>query len=144
MRTPVAFYVAQLLSQSGMPAIVVGTGNRDEDGYLYYFSKAGDGISDIQLIHDLHKDEVYRVAAALQLDQELISAVPSADLWDGQTDEDEIGWSYDAVELWTELLDRGEDHIAAFSATLCPEARQQFDSMRARLESIHNHNRHKS
>ena len=76
----------------------------DEDGYLYYFSKAGDGISDIQLIHDLHKSEVYTVARSLDLCDELVNAIPSADLWDGQTDEDEIGFSYDAVELWTELL----------------------------------------
>lgn len=47
MRTPPAFYVAQLLAQQGTPAVVIGTGNMDEDGYLYYFSKAGDGVSDI-------------------------------------------------------------------------------------------------
>jgi NAD+ synthase (glutamine-hydrolysing) len=34
MRTPVGYYVAQLLSQEGLPAIVMGTGNQDEDGYL--------------------------------------------------------------------------------------------------------------
>lgn len=58
MRTPVGFYAAQLLSQNGTPAIVVGTGNKDEDGYLFYFCKAGDGVADIQLIADLHKSEV--------------------------------------------------------------------------------------
>ena len=36
MRTPVGYYVAQLLSQEGTPAIVMGTGNHDEDGYLMY------------------------------------------------------------------------------------------------------------
>jgi NAD+ synthase (glutamine-hydrolysing) len=36
MRTPVGYYVAQLLSQEGTPAIVMGTGNQDEDGYLMY------------------------------------------------------------------------------------------------------------
>ena len=36
MRTPVGYYVAQLLSQEGLPAIVMGTGNQDEDGYLMY------------------------------------------------------------------------------------------------------------
>jgi NAD+ synthase (glutamine-hydrolysing) len=45
MRTPVGYYVAQLLSQQGLGCVVMGTGNRDEDGYLYYFCKAGDGIA---------------------------------------------------------------------------------------------------
>ncbi len=44
MRTPVAFYVAQLITQAGQPCLVLGTGNYDEDGYLYYFCKAGDGM----------------------------------------------------------------------------------------------------
>jgi NH3-dependent NAD+ synthetase len=55
MRTPVGYYCAQLLSQAGTPCVVMGTGNRDEDGYLAYFCKAGDGVVDIQLIADLHK-----------------------------------------------------------------------------------------
>src|SRR5438105_1618919 len=37
MRTPVAYYCAQLLSQAGTPCVVMGTGNKDEDGYLAYF-----------------------------------------------------------------------------------------------------------
>ncbi len=37
----------------------MGTGNQDEDGYLGYFCKAGDGCVDIQLIADLHKSEVW-------------------------------------------------------------------------------------
>lgn len=39
MRTPVNYYVAQLLSNNGAPSIVLGTGNYDEDGYLRYFCK---------------------------------------------------------------------------------------------------------
>ena len=54
MRTPINYYCAQLLSQMGYPAIVMGTGNMDEDGYLAYFCKAGDGVVDVQLIADLH------------------------------------------------------------------------------------------
>lgn len=50
MRTPVGYYVAQLLSQAGTPCVVMGTGNMDEDGYLAYFCKAGDGVVDVQLI----------------------------------------------------------------------------------------------
>lgn len=47
MRTPAGFYAAQLLCSAGAPAVVVGTGNFDEDGFLRYFSKAGDGVCDI-------------------------------------------------------------------------------------------------
>jgi NAD+ synthase (glutamine-hydrolysing) len=43
------YYVAQLLSQEGLTCAVLGTGNKDEDGYLAYFCKAGDGVVDIQV-----------------------------------------------------------------------------------------------
>jgi NAD+ synthase (glutamine-hydrolysing) len=87
MRTPVNYYIAQLLSQAGTPCIVLGTGNMDEDGYLYYFCKAGDGIADVQLIGDLHKSEVRAVGKALGAPESILKAKPSADLWAGQTDE---------------------------------------------------------
>eukprot|EP00163_Fabomonas_tropica_P007008 TRINITY_DN1660_c0_g1_i3.p1 TRINITY_DN1660_c0_g1~~TRINITY_DN1660_c0_g1_i3.p1 ORF type:complete len:279 (+),score=68.21 TRINITY_DN1660_c0_g1_i3:113-838(+) len=93
MRTPVGFYVAQLISQSGLPCVVLGTGNQDEDGYLMYFCKAGDGVADIQLIADLHKSEVFTVGKELGVVDSILVAPPSADLWDGQTDEDELGFT---------------------------------------------------
>merc|ERR1711982_45345 len=103
-RTPVGYYTAQLLTQQGFPCIVLGTGNYDEDGYLCYFCKAGDGIADVQLIADLHKSEVFTVGHHLKVPGEILNAAPSADLWDGQTDKDELGISYDFVELFTEYL----------------------------------------
>ena len=121
---------------------MIGTGNLDEDGYLFYFSKAGDGVSDIQLIQDLHKSEVYEVARHLHLDQQLVDAVPSADLWAGQTDEDEIGWSYDAVELWVELV--AHDEVKQVEQKLTGEELEQFKAMGTRLEQIHKKNGHKA
>ena len=59
----------------------------DEDGYLRYFCKAGDGVVDVQLIADLHKSEVFQVAKYLEIPEEIRVAPPSADLWEGQTDE---------------------------------------------------------
>jgi len=103
MRTPVNYYAAQLLSQSA-PCIVLGTGNKDEDGYLCYFCKAGDGVVDVQLIADLHKSEVFAVGRHLGVPESILKAPPSADLWEGQTDEDELGFTYDFVELYTEYL----------------------------------------
>ena len=70
MRTPVGYYVAQLLSQNGTPCVVMGTGNYDEDGYLMYYCKAGDGVVDVQLIADLHKSEVFQAG---QVDQVTVS-----------------------------------------------------------------------
>lgn len=60
----------------------------DEDGYLCYFCKAGDGVVDVQLIADLHKSEVFKVSRFLGVPETILSAAPSADLWDGQSDED--------------------------------------------------------
>ena len=56
LRTPVAYSVA-----SNYSGVVIGTGNLDEDGYLYYYCKFGDGAVDIGLIWDLHKSEVFTV-----------------------------------------------------------------------------------
>ncbi|KAA6358954.1 MAG: NAD+ synthase (glutamine-hydrolysing), partial [Streblomastix strix] len=54
------------------------------------FCKAGDGVADIQLIADLHKSEVFAVSKALNIPKSVLEAAPSADLWEGQTDEDEL------------------------------------------------------
>jgi len=143
MRTPVGFYVAQLLTQNGTPAIVIGTGNKDEDGYLYYFCKAGDGIADVQLIHDLHKHEVFVVGEVLKVPHSILDAPPSADLWDGQTDEEELGFSYDFVELWTEYLSFSQEEQEKFRNALSEEARKEFDYNGEKAATVHRRNKHK-
>lgn len=144
MRTPVGYYVAQLFSQNGTPAIVMGTGNMDEDGYLAYFCKAGDGVVDVQLISDLHKSEVFKVAKAIGVPENTRVAPPSADLWDGQTDEDELGFTYDFVELFTGYyLKLSPDAKAAFEAELDAESKEQFASWSAAAVRVHERNKHK-
>jgi NAD+ synthase (glutamine-hydrolysing) len=144
MRTPVNYYVAQLLSQQGTPCIVMGTGNQDEDGYLAYFCKAGDGVVDVQLIADLHKSEVFKVGAALGVPDSILKAPPSADLWEGQTDEDELGFGYDFIELFTGgFLTLSESEQTAFVDSLSTEAKSAFDSARKLAEAIHRRNKHK-
>mmetsp|Transcript_4486 Transcript_4486/g.4946 ORF Transcript_4486/g.4946 Transcript_4486/m.4946 type:complete len:294 (-) Transcript_4486:48-929(-) len=144
MRTPVGYYVAQLYSQQGNPAIVMGTGNMDEDGYLAYFCKAGDGVVDVQLISDLHKSEVFQVARALGVPNNTVVAPPSADLWEGQTDEDELGFSYDFVELFTgAYLKLSDSEKEAFKASLSADALQQFHHLAAAAEGVHRRNAHK-
>jgi NAD+ synthase (glutamine-hydrolysing) len=144
MRTPVNYYVAQLLSQQGTPCIVMGTGNQDEDGYLAYFCKAGDGVVDVQLIADLHKSEVFKVGAALGVPDSILKAAPSADLWEGQTDEDELGFGYDFIELFTGgFLTLAESEQKAFVDSLSADAKTAFDSARKLAETIHRRNKHK-
>lgn len=143
MRTPVAYYVAQLLSQEN-PCIVMGTGNRDEDGYLGYFCKAGDGVVDIQLIADLHKSEVFKVSKELKVPDSIVNAPPSADLWDGQTDENEMGITYDFVELYTGYyLNLSEDEKSEFIKNLSKEALVEFQDSENKAVSIHKRNAHK-
>ena len=144
MRTPVGYYVAQLLSQEGTPAIVMGTGNQDEDGYLMYYCKAGDGVVDVQLIADLHKSEVFVVARELGVPASILAAPPSADLWEGQTDEDELGMSYDFVELYVGWKMLSLVERAKFIADLDPESLALFMELGAKADVIHRRNSHKA
>ena len=141
MRTPVAYYVAQLLGTQGAPAIVLGTGNYDEDGYLYYFCKPGDGTSDVQLIHDLHKSEVKELARYLGCIPSILEAPPSADLWDGQTDEGELGFPYDFCELYVELL--RADGVDAWVESLDSANREQWNKWKELIDRVHRRNKHK-
>ena len=110
MRTPVNYYISQLLNQEGFPSIVMGTGNKDEDGYLAYFCKAGDGVVDVQLISDLHKSEVFKIGKELKIPESILKAKPSADLWEGQEDEKELGFSYDFIEFFTDVYLKLKEH----------------------------------
>lgn len=81
--------------------IVVGTGNKTE--YMIgYFTKHGDGGVDLAPLLDLYKYEVRAVAKAIGVPESVITRPPSAGLWEGQTDEKEIGVSY--ADLDTTLL----------------------------------------
>jgi len=145
MRTPVGYYCAQLLTQAGNPAVVMGTGNRDEDGYLAYFCKAGDGVVDIQLIADLHKSEVFKIGQALgTIPNSILVAAPSADLWDGQTDEEELGFTYAFIELLTGYYHPLSDSDRQlFEKSLSAPALQQFNKWKTAAEGVHRRNKHK-
>jgi NAD+ synthase (glutamine-hydrolysing) len=121
----------------------MGTGNRDEDGYLLYYCKAGDGVVDVQLIADLHKSEVFAVGRHLGVPASILEAPPSADLWDGQTDEDELGFTYDFIELYQHYLELSEADRAAFVGRLSAEGKLQFETDAAKAVAVHNRNAHK-
>ncbi|MFH1777075.1 MAG: NAD+ synthase [Candidatus Omnitrophota bacterium] len=73
--------------------LVCGTGNRTEL-LLGYFTKYGDGGADILPIGDLFKHEVRQLAESVGIPKKIIKKRPSAGLWPGQTDEQELGLSY--------------------------------------------------
>lgn len=79
--------------------IVVGSGNRDERA-LGYFTKYGDGGVDIQPLGGLLKGQVKELARVLGIPQPIIDKPPSAGLWEGQTDEGELGISYDELDRY--------------------------------------------
>ena len=77
--------------------LVVGSGNRSEMT-VGYFTKHGDSGVDILPLGNLVKKEVRELARFLQIPQEIIDKAPSAGLWAGQTDEGEMGFTYEALD----------------------------------------------
>ena len=77
--------------------LVAGTGNRSE-AYMGYFTKWGDGAFDFNPIADLTVTEIYEFLKHLGAPDFIISKAPSAGLFDGQTDEAEMGVSYRSID----------------------------------------------
>ncbi len=76
--------------------MVAGTGNKCEI-FMGYFTKWGDGGSDFNPIADLTVEEVYALLRYLEAPESIITKAPSAGLYEGQTDEDDMGVTYAAV-----------------------------------------------
>ncbi|MCB9454398.1 MAG: NAD+ synthase [Anaerolineaceae bacterium] len=83
--------------------LVLGTSNKTEF-LLGYSTIYGDSGVALQPIADLYKAQVRQVAAAVGVPEAVIHKAPSADLWEGQTDEGELGFSYDDVDQVLFLL----------------------------------------
>jgi NAD+ synthase len=77
--------------------LVVGTGNKTEI-LLGYTTLFGDSANALNPIGDLYKTQVRQLARALGISEEIIGKPPSADLWEGQTDEDELGFTYEEAD----------------------------------------------
>jgi NAD+ synthase len=84
--------------------LVCGTSNRSEY-MLGYCTKYGDNAADIQPLLHLYKTEVYIVAKELGIPDPLMNKVPSAGLWEGQSDELEIGLSYPEIDTSLKALE---------------------------------------
>lgn len=108
---------------NAMNYLVVGTDNAPES-YTGYFTKYGDGGVDLLPISSLTKTEVRAWARMLGLPKRIATRVPTAGLWPGQTDESELGITYDQIDRY--LL--GEE---------VPTEVQE------RIESLHRQSEHK-
>lgn len=103
--------------------LVVGTDNASE-WYTGYFTKFGDGGVDILPIVEFTKGEVADIAYCLEVPESIINKRPSADLWEGQTDEIEMGTTYNKIDAYL----KGEE---------VPE------KDRLRIEQMHRQTEHK-
>jgi NAD+ synthase len=112
--------------------IVVGTGNKVEDFGVGFFTKYGDGGVDISPIGDLTKTEVWKMGHELGIIQDIIDAPPIDGLWDdGRNDEDQLGMSYEDLEMAMHLDDTNTDID-------CPNLRRNLKRYRQiRARNIH-------
>jgi NAD+ synthase len=102
--------------------LVVGTGNKTE-ALIGYTTLFGDSACAFNPIGDLYKSQVRQVAAVVGVPEAIIRKAPSADLWPGQTDEAEAGFSYpelDRMLFWMIDKRRTDEELVAMGFT--PEA----------------------
>ncbi|MFK7871690.1 MAG: NAD(+) synthase [Oligoflexales bacterium] len=101
VRMSLLYGVCHHHSEQGKKARVIGTGNLSED-FIGYDTKGGDALADFFPIGQLFKSEVYQLldwcVAQSILCEDMIDRTPSAALWEGQTDEEELGFSYNEME----------------------------------------------
>lgn len=88
---------------AGFNGLVVGTGNKTEI-LLGYSTLFGDSASALNPLGDLYKTQVRQLARAMGLPAPILEKAPSADLWIGQTDESELGFTYERVDQLLYLL----------------------------------------
>jgi len=125
-RMCILYYHANLMGR-----MVVGTGNKTEL-LLGYFTKYGDGGVDIEPIGDLYKTRVRGLSKYMGIPARIIEKTPTAGLWPGQTDESELGVSYDmADQILTMLVDE-KKNISEIKAKFPPGI---VDKLAARISA---------
>ena len=122
--------------------LVVGTGNKVEDYGVGFFTKYGDGGVDISPIGELLKSEVRELSRYLDIDKEIVNAVPTDELWeDGRSDEDAIGATYDELEWAMRVNEDFKDHaLYDFKYKYASERQKKVLEI---YEERHNANQHK-
>lgn len=91
--------------------LVAGTGNASER-YMGYFTKWGDGAYDFNPISDLTATEIYPLLRYLNAPENIINKAPSAGLFEGQTDEGEMGVSYKSIDKYIRTGEGNDEDIA--------------------------------
>lgn len=110
--------------------LVLGTGNKTEI-LLGYSTIYGDSASALNPNGDLYKTQVRQLAKALGVPKAIIDKAPSADLWQGQSDEDELGFTYEDVDqLLYLLIDR------RYNAQECEAAGFKAEFVKAIIERV--------
>lgn len=107
LRMATLYYYANRLNY-----LVMGTGNKSERT-MGYFTKYGDGGVDLNPLGDLTKTQVRRLAKELGIPNRIIDRPPSAGLWEGQTDEQEMNIRYQDLDRIIEGLERGKEPRAS-------------------------------
>jgi NAD+ synthase len=92
LRMTVMYYYANELGY-----LVIGSGNKSEL-LTGYFTKYGDGAADLLPLGGLLKTQIQDIARSLAIPEEIINKPPSAGLWEGQTDEGELGITYEELD----------------------------------------------
>lgn len=118
LRMTTLYYYAQDLGY-----LVLGCSNASEF-YIGYYTKYGDSGSDIIPLAEYLKDEVYDLARELGVPNKIIDKQPTAGLWEAQTDEKEMGFSYAALNAYI----RGEE---------------VEEEIAKKIERMHNNSEHK-
>ena len=127
IRVPIIYYVDTLFYKINNNAIVCGTINKDEGGYIGYFGKASDSVVDVQIISDIHKSEVYKLAKYLKIPESIINAKPNGDIYNQLCDEDFLGIKYDFIELYTAYLCKD----------IIPVIDKEWEELSAKMEYYH-------
>ncbi len=118
LRMTVLYYIAAARHYR-----VVGTGNKSEI-YIGYFTKHGDGAVDLEPLGALTKGEVKKLGEYLGVPPEILQKKPTAGLWEGQTDEGEMGFSYEELDRFL-------------------QGGPVVEETREKIEKLHAQNKHK-
>ena len=114
-------------------SLVLGTGNRSEAA-VGYFTKYGDGAVDCHPIGNLYKQQVRQLASHLGVPTELVEKAPTAGLWAGQTDEEEMGIDYDTLDAILALHVDGPLSAAAVAREVEEVTPKQVQKVREMYE----------
>ena len=111
VRMVITYHYANILR-----SMVVGSTNRSE-WLMGYFTKYGDGGADLMPLAGLYKTQIRQLARHLRIPKRIVEKTPTAGLWPGQSDEEEMGIKYDVLDLILYGWERGNS-VADIADTL--------------------------